>query len=281
MVQLSILLVARGEVTLNSVISSISQQSYADYELIVADSSGQDLARALGPVSGQVKTIDIPPATGLLRARSIAAKQASGKFSLLLDSTRKVLPGCFQELESLAELYDMVVVREESIGSTYWANLARLDKKITSSSFLLSLSLDQVSGVVLPRFFRTQLLQTAYADLEATIPRAVFDTVVFNDHQLVFGAARRHSSSLGQSEKSLLAHYEDESLGEVLRKYYRYGKSQRNAMLLPEHRYAGNLIARIRLPRGVGALNYMRVQPLYVARGLGFLTGYFSRDNRP
>lgn len=273
--EISVLLVSRGESSTRRVLESVLHQRYQDWEVIIADSSRKSDAW-LPTDDPRVHHVTLPKDMGLLEARMIAAQHASGLYSLMLDSTRVLTETCLMELSRMTNIADMVVVRERSIGTSFWARMAALDKSIVMSEVNIRRAMEGMNGVVLPRFFRTKLLNSAYTILRERIPKQLFRQIVFNDHQLVFGAATEISRSISVSANPLIFHIEDSSLRGVLRKYYRYGASQAVMASLPSFGYARRFMDRRRSYAGVSLRYVAGVQPLYMARGVGFTSGYLQ-----
>lgn len=269
----SILLVTRGEDTTQEVLRSIARQTFRDFEVIVSNASGSGRGFERIPIP-QARFYSVDRDTPLLRARSELVKLARGTHSLLLDSTRPLRTDCLESLETLGRTFDMVVVSEGSIGDTKWAKLARVDKAIVGTPTNVEAGLRNVSGFVLPRYFKTKLLREAYESLRASIPTEIYDRVVFNDHQLVFGAALRQSQSIGFSPHPLIDHYEDLTGRAVASKYFRYGRSQAAVHHLQEYGYVRRLTLRRRSYKSVPVSDILRVQPLYLLRAASFLIGY-------
>jgi hypothetical protein len=271
---------------LEEVLISISHGS-DEIEIVIVDSTGREIVRELGEkynakvVEGSIesfcKALKIrelnwvgpePERLGLLAARYLAHLNSSGDRALLLDETRLLTKSAINKLNLISD--DMAVIPEVEIGEGYWSRMANLDK-IT----VLDQNRDRfepVYGFILPRFFKSTVLTEAFNVLYSSIPLNVFISIVQLDHQLLYTEAYRISKNVSFVDEPLIRHYGDETLKTLLKKYYRYGKSDRIKTRLPK-KYV--LDPKKRLRRVHGLHNIVNLLPLYAARGLSYLAGYY------
>jgi glycosyltransferase involved in cell wall biosynthesis len=270
----TIILVTRGEPTLPRVLESIASQDFRDFEVVIVTTPA---AQINWESSGDFayREIKVPEDTKLLKARSIGAEAARGSFSILLDATRMLRNGCLSRLAKLAPKHQMLIIPEDVIGEGFWVNLARIDRRLTSTPSNIGKSVSRLDGVVLPRVFSTPLLKAAYLAIARRLSASTFDRVVFNDHQLLFGSALSFTRAVGVADSPLIAHFVDPTLKDIFRKYYRYGASQRHVMRLEGEAYAHDLAARVRIPDWNNLGDYLKVQPLYAVRTFAFMAGFF------
>lgn len=265
-------IVSRGEPTTLESLQSACSQTGVSFEVIVVIAG----SKAGNHVDSSYKTICVPEEAGLLSSRYAGHQSASGDFAVLLDSTRLLLPGALATVASLMSNYDMLILPEESVGEGYWASLAALDKQIVCSESNLKRSLAGRTGFLLPRVFESSLLTETFRDLRLGLGAERFDHVIHGDHHLLFEWGLRRSQRVGIAAGPLIRHYADQTLRDVVRKYYRYGKSDRSLRASGRIRKIAGLRLRSRSLQGVSLSEALKVQPLYIARALAFGLGVLS-----
>ncbi|EQD27815.1 glycosyl transferase family protein, partial [mine drainage metagenome] len=87
MVQVSIEMITKGETTTKRVLKSISEQTFRDYDVTCVNSSDNPMITELLKEYG-VNEVRVKSHTKALEARYLAHTNSSGKFRLLLDSSR-------------------------------------------------------------------------------------------------------------------------------------------------------------------------------------------------
>jgi glycosyltransferase involved in cell wall biosynthesis len=270
---ISVLLISRGEDTLDQVLSSISNQSRRPREVILVDSAPRD-SRIPECHGISLSVIKIAPAHGILTARSTAIKQARGEFSLLLDSTRPLRPNCLESLQGLDRVYDMAILAEGSIGDGLFPRLAQLDKNLAMSRVNVRAVTAGRAAFAIPRFFRTELLKSAVRRLESTLSPMLYDRVRHGDHQLIFQECLKDASAICAVSVPLLDHYEDRELSLIVKKYFGYGRSHRMISKLGLAKAHLNARAFIRDTSSLSLTERAAVSLLYFFRGLSFYSGY-------
>ena len=127
---ISIELISKGESSLQSVLESIKNQTFKDYEIVCADSSNDNNVKTL-LLKYNCKVIELPNNSGHLVARYYAHKYTSGERSLILDSTRPLKNNALEILHKYYYNHDMVIIREDSLGHGFWVSQAKLLKEIS------------------------------------------------------------------------------------------------------------------------------------------------------
>jgi glycosyltransferase involved in cell wall biosynthesis len=268
--KISIELISRGEPTLPKVVESINGQDFEDYEVICADSSGrEDVSRYLS--DKRCRVVRLPPGTRAFVAREKAHENAKGELALLLDSTRVLAldrGGALQELWDGYHGHDMIIIREGTIGTSYWARQA--DTQRVMSERQLGRTQSEPLGFILPRCYRGELLTTAFKQIRQQWGLAL-DSVSYGEHQLIFEGCWKSSKDIVATKRRLLFHYEDETLTKILRKYYWYGKSQVELVQL-RGSAANNLYTHRRVNAGI--TYRLQTLPIVTARVTPFMLGY-------
>lgn len=270
---ISVLLITRGEDTVNDVLGSIANQSRLPLEVIIADSS-RDKPKIRWHPPFSLSLITVPPMMGILAARAVAIKRARGAFCLLLDSTRPLRRDCLESLSKISETRDMAILAEGSLGNGLFPRLIQLDKKLVMSPSNVKRAIDGRSSFAIPRFFRTALLKSAVHRLESRLPPELFWQVRHGDHELLFQECLKESHSVGAFLVPLLDHYEDRNAFLVAKKYFGYGQSIRisrdlglRSTSLESRKFLRDLSPLS--PPEAAAVSF-----LYAIRGAAFFIGY-------
>lgn len=284
---ISIEIPVTGGSHLETVLQSIRDQKLSNVEVVIVDSSfnsniaflASDYGARLikGSLENFYNTLSITNherfgpkdgRLGLLAARYLAHLSSTGEKVLLLDETRALLPGCLKKLESVEQ--DMVVIREHERGESLWSRLSELDKEVVMSQADSIKS--PMRGVVIPRYFDRVVLDRAFEALTKNIQIHDFVRIIHGDHQLIYYEAHEVTNSLAVLDEALLIHFSDETLSTIIKKYYRYGKSDRIKTAIPHYEQM-NWFQRFRVVKKPYQL--IQLTPLYLARGLSFLAGYY------
>jgi len=270
----SVELVSQGESSTLDVLESIAAQTLKDVEVILADSS--ESPEFSSQLSSRVTTrVRLPPSARLFRAREYCHRPAKGSFCLLLDATRSLKPTCLETLVRHHTTSDMVTVREESISQSRWAELARIDKQVTFGPAERGRDVALLGGTILPRFFRKDVLDSAFSCLASIVPTDVLDRVLYGDHHLIFAAASRCGFKSAVEPTPLVLHVEDQTIAQTIRKYARYGRSFPVIREIPVLDEVGRLRPHQRSFTTEDARLRWQILPLQAVRALSFLTGYF------
>ena len=248
---------------LREVLESIRKQSYQDYEVIIVNSGDDELSDVIKEFGFKV----INQKAKLLHARYIAHKDSKGDYALILDETRMLEKDTLKLLSSLN--FDMVIIGEKEVGDSFWVRLAQLDKEnITYCN-----PVDPLKGIALPRYFTREVLSKSLSSAFEKLGDKFYE-VVFWDHGIIFYEASKVSKSIYTLNDQLISHFGDPSLHDIIRKYYRYGKSAR---LLKNSPYS-DFLAKKRVTRRICRGNFLERKSLYLlylARGISYLLGYY------
>lgn len=270
---LSIEIISRGEASLINLLESINKQNFKDYEIICVDSSDNNFDENLLK-KYKCKLIKLPQNSGHLIARYTAHKFAKGEISLILDSTRILTENALEILNENYYNYDMVILKESSLGKGFWVNQARLIKDI--SEMQSQRLKDETLAFLLPRFYKSALLTLAFDNLIKNT-NGLFSKISYGEHHLIFEECRKLSSSIKVTNEIILSHYEDNSLMDIMKKYYRYGISQKILKKLDNSEV--NKFSTHRR-RKVPLKMRLKILPITVARTFPFAFGYILGKNR-
>lgn len=264
---ISIELISKGESSLQSVLESIKNQTFKDYEIVCADSSNDNNVKTL-LLKYNCKVIELPNNSGHLVARYYAHKYASGERSLILDSTRPLKNNALEILHKYYYNHDMVIIREDSLGHGFWVSQAKLLKEISEKQ---NDRLNKATlAFLLPRFYNSNLLTKAFDNI-ITTTGDLFNKISYGEHHLIFDECKKISNDLDMTNEMLLSHYEDNSLIKIIKKYYWYGKSQK---VLKNLKFSSVSHLSTHVRKNVDLKMRLKTFPINVARVIPFILGY-------
>ena len=248
---------------LRQVLESIRNQSYQDYEVIVVNSGSGEISDIVKEFGFKV----INQKTKSLHARYLAHKESKGEYALVLDETRMLERDTLKILSSLD--YDMIIIGEKEIGDSLWIKLASLDKE----NVVYCNPVDPLKGISLPRYYKREVLSKAFSSALENLGNKFYD-VVYRDLEIIFYEAYKVSKSVHVVYDQLISHFGDATLSDIMKKYYRYGKTSRVLRNTPYSVFLTKKRVRRKICRGSfweRKLLYL----LYLARGIPYLLGYY------
>lgn len=264
---ISIELISRGETYLKETLESIRKQDFSNYEVVCADSSGRrDIERLIDNYS--CRTVILPEDTLALAARNQSHLLSKGEFCLILDSTRPLRENALKILSEKYSVYDMTIIRENSIGQGFWVEQARKLTEISTSEFK-RLNRETLA-FLLPRFYRREVLDHAFTRIRKNLGE-LFDKIGYGEHHLIFEEGRKVGESVGLTDDWLINHFEDDSFIKILKKYHWYGKSQRVLKQIgnTETKYFSR-----HMRKHIEIRERISTSPIFIARSIPFLIGY-------
>jgi glycosyltransferase involved in cell wall biosynthesis len=205
--------------SLAAALASVEGQSYKSIELIVIDGgSNDDTSRIAKRFGARVEV----RRSSLLDARCAGAVMANGEFILLLDSDQVLKRETIERAVTMLEHEprEMLVLEEAPIRvDTVVGKLSKIEKEWLHRR---SDPTKPISGGLLARFYRRELLLRA---IDAIPPEVVAVTGAL-DHAIIHFEAARLSPNCGVLRDALL-HSEPDSIFELVKKQFRWGKSAR------------------------------------------------------
>ncbi len=183
----------------------------------------------------------------------------------MLDETRPLRKDALELLSK--KLHDMVIIGEKELGDSIWIKAAQLDKE----NIMYCNTPEAIKGFALPRLFKRDLLNSVFDRLREGLGEK-FSQVIFPDHELIYYEASRLSSDVFIIKEELIYHYGDTSLRDIIRKYYRYGKSLKVLKGTPYSFMASIGRKRRNICKG-GFYDRILLYTLYLLRGISFLLG--------
>ncbi len=218
-----------SEKTLVKCLDSLKNQSYKNIEIVIMDSYSKD------------KTLDIARAYGarivfaptLATARKAGADASRGDYIFILDSDQILEPDVIEKcVTACEEGFDGVTLFEKSLilKGTFVEKVIAYDKEIFHSLH----DDDPLRGTAIPRFFRTAYFKKI--EFEKNPPITFEHTIIH--HQIVRMGAKI------KFVDAYIWHHETATLGELARKFFRYGY-----YYMPAYKFNRELAIRHSMPR--------------------------------
>lgn len=264
-------LISKGEKALLAVLDSVVSQDFQDYSIVCVNSSTDSHTSDIIKEAG-AELVGVDHSTKALNARSIAHEYANGEFSLVLDSTRVLKKGALSALVSQYSTYDLTCIKESSIGQGFWVNQAGMLRDF--SEMQATRALNRTSSFILPRFYRSSLLDKAFGFIKENIPESVFKEISYGEHHLIFECAYKFSKNIGVTDSAMIEHFEDESFAAIFKKYHWYGRSQRTLNQIPFASSVKKISSHTRMVDLGNLGSLIRTLPISFARAIPFFLGY-------
>lgn len=209
-----------SENTLPLCLESVRRQTYRNIEIIIVDSYSVDktigIAKKFGARIFQTHG-------GLLWARYLGHLYARGEIELLLDSDQILEPSAIARgVRMILEGYDMLILEERSYKpKTLIQWLFYFDRKHVHAIR----DLHPVHGVLLARMYKREVLDKAFNDIKHKLPLQVMYKLVSQDHAIIYYESWKYTNKVGILEDAVY-HIEPASLTQLVKKFYRYGKTE-------------------------------------------------------
>ncbi len=260
-----------SEKTLEKTLKSISDQNYPDIELIIIDSNSKDNTIH---IAEKYNTKILKYDGKLLGARFVGLKESKGDYVLLLDSDQILERTAIKRSVDLIQNYDMLILEEFTYNPTNWLQrLFDADRRFIHR--LYKIHLDSLDGVLLARFYRKKILESAFE----SIPKELMPIVVAHDHAFIYYEAYKVSQKVGMLPDALW-HIEPTTLMELWKKNYRYGQTTND--LVKKGYYQELLNKKVRFRKGALDLkNFkygMQSYFLLMLKGVAYQIGYWKGE---
>ncbi|MDO8659005.1 MAG: glycosyltransferase family 2 protein [Candidatus Parcubacteria bacterium] len=251
-------------------LEALKNQTYKNIEINIVDGFSKDKTLSIAKT---FHVREIKKSKGsLLQARYEGTKIARGKYVLILDSDQVLsattVERAVKKIET--ESFDMFAL-EESVYqcNTFIEKLFQLDRQLINKLSDLS----PFTGVIMPRFFKTDLLKRAYDNIPMKI---ILSNTGGPDHAIVYYEAWLISKKVGILTDAI-RHMEANTLKQLMRKLYRWGYTSVEAHYGPYHHLMSQ---KERLRKG------LFTKGLYVEslgsilllffKGISFYAGYYK-----
>lgn len=204
-----------SEKTLGKTLESVKNQSYKNIEIILIDSYSKDKTIEIGKKFG-ARIISCKGK--LLEARIEGAKASKGKYVLLLDSDQILESTVIERSVEKMKEFDSLWYYERSFNRNQWLpSLYDADRQLVQEYW------EPDEDIVLPRFFKRELLLKAYSK----IPEKYIDICAAQDHIVLWHEFKQISKKNGKIENAV-EHMEPDSLIRLFKKQWRWGKTTKD-----------------------------------------------------
>ncbi len=247
-------------------LDAVRRQTYKNIEINIIDGNSKDntieIARKFG-----AKIINYPEA--LLGARYEGLKIANGEYILLLDSDQILESTCVERaIAEMDSAKDMLILEEDVYRcDNFIEKLFHYDRELIHRVK----DFDPLTGAMLPRFYRTEILKKAFAN----IPIDVLENVGGQDHAIIYFEAWNISHRVDLLPNAV-KHIEPNSLLVIWRKFYRWGYTSVGART---NKYTKLLNEKERFRKGLFQEGTWKESfasvLLLLIKGIPYKTGYF------
>lgn len=216
--------------TLKKCLESVKKQSYKNIEIVIMDSHSKDATLDIARTYG-AKIVFAPT---LATARQAGSDASSGSYIVIVDSDQilepDVIERCVQACEE--EGFDGVTWFEKSLitKNTFVEKVIAYDKEIFHSLH----DDDPIKGTAIPRFFRASFFKRIEFDKN---PPITFEHTIIHHKIVQMGAKIKFIDAY-------VWHHETTTIGEVARKFFRYGY-----YYIPAYKFDKSLALHHSMPR--------------------------------
>jgi glycosyltransferase involved in cell wall biosynthesis len=244
---------------------SIDAEDYPNVEKLVIDGGSSSRLIEVAYTMGAKVLLTRKP---LLASRRIGIESSSSDVILLMDSDQTLRPRTLWRIAEKIESYDMLVLEERASSDIgFLQRLYDSDRVVAQCS---PAKWDPITGVAMPRAFRSKLLQAAIEKIPASL-----DPIRYPDHALIYFEASRLSTNVGMISDALF-HEENTSVTQLIHKHFGYGRDA--ALVAKTKRYRGLVWGKSQ-PRTLPEDHelhtaWLRAQVLMFMKAVPYLIGY-------
>lgn len=213
-----------SEKTLPLTLESIKKQTYKNIEIIIVDSYSKDntikIAKEYGARIVQTRG-------GLLWARYLGHKHVRGEIEVLLDSDQILSPDAIeQSVRKIKNGYDMLILEEKSYSPRTLLQWFFYFDRVHIHRIR---DIHYIHGVLLARVYKYEIIDKAFINIVKRLPLDILYKLVSQDHALIYYEAWR---ARGYPKIDIIPnavyHIEPASFKQLIRKFYRYGRTELN-----------------------------------------------------
>lgn len=253
--------------TIKHCLIALQRQAYPNIEINIIDGNSADdtykIAKSFG--INRFKKFG----RSLLESRYEGVNMAKGEYILILDSDQLLKKDCIERAVELMQKnsLDMLCLEETVYESnTFIEKLFQLDRDLINRVCDLS----PLTGVIMPRFFRTKMLRKAYEN----IPKELFSSTGGPDHAIVYFEAWKLSKKVAVLSHAV-EHIEPTTFGRLWTKFYRWGYTSVSAhygkysrLMKSKERFRAGLFTQGLIVESIGSIL------LLLLKGLAFKSGF-------
>ncbi len=196
------------------------KQTYPNTEILVIDSHSTDRTRDIADAhNARVVLCD----GRLLAARYLGLKEAKGSYILFLDTDQILEATAIERAVPLMDDYDMVVFETLSYNTKWFIpKLHGASKQVINFSFGKAGTFGPTRGPFLPRFFKREILEKAFA----AIPEEIIPDTIHPDHAIIYYESYKISQRVGGLRNGI--HEIEPDWEKLWQTRYRYAASLRS-----------------------------------------------------
>ncbi len=197
-----------------------AKQTYPNTEILVIDSYSTDRTR---DIAASYSARVILCEGKLLAARYLGYQEARGLYVTFVDTDQILEPTAIERAVGIMADYDMVVFETWSYNTEWFIpKLHGASKQVINARFGKPGAFDPTIGPFLPRFFKREILEKAFA----AIPQEIIPDTIHPDHAIIYYESYKVSPRVGGLRNAI---YDIEPDWRKLWKtQYRYATSLRN-----------------------------------------------------
>lgn len=205
-----------SEKTLEQCLNLVRQQTYKNIEIIIIDSYSKDSTLA---IAKKFKARIVMCKGKLLEARIAGARASKGKYVLLLDSDQMLAEKTvIERAVNKMKNYDSLWFWERAYNRKKW-----LPSLYDADRMLVQTYWEPDADIVLPRFFRKDLLIKAYNK----VPKKYINICAAQDHIITWYEFKSLTKRNGMVENAV-EHMEPDKLKVLFKKQWRWGKTTKD-----------------------------------------------------
>ncbi len=252
-------------------LEGVAKQTYPNIETLVIDSHSTDRTR---DIAASYHARVILCEGKLLATRYLGLKESKGPYVVFVDTDQILEPTAIERAVAMMVDYDMVVFEAQSYNTEWFIpKLHGASKQIINAGFAKPGAFDPIRGPFLPRFFKREILEKAFA----AIPQEMIPGTIHPDHAIIYYESYKVSQRVGGLRNAI---YDIEPDWRKLWKtQYRYGASLRSI----KKSYYGNLLLKkmgfgpvFGRPLGAGFQTLLLAVIIKVIGWMGYYFGHTS-----
>ena len=180
-----------SEKMIPSCLEGVAKQTYPNIETLVIDSHSTDRTR---DIAVRYKARVVLCDGKLLAARHLGLKESKGLYVVFVDTDQILEPTAIERAAGMMADYDMVVFETLSYNTDWFIpKLHGASKQVINANFEKPGALDPTRGPFLPRFFKREILEKAFA----AIPQELIPDTIDPDHAIIYYESYKVSQKVG------------------------------------------------------------------------------------
>lgn len=231
------------------VLESINSQTYDKYEVIVVNDNGSN---RISKIISNYGAYEIVESGSLLKSRYLASMKSKGSTLFFLDETRPLIADDALEMISQNNS-DIIFSREKEVIINLVSRLASIERECIYSFD----NINNLKPYIVPRIYSRSLVLKALNRVKNKLGPVYQWATIMPEDLFIYYEARKLSNSFSEVTKPIMKHYGDFTIGDTVRKNYRYGRGFGITSFTP-YRDIGSLLGKERITGRLKASNSLR-----------------------